>query len=1446
MPEIKQNFTRGKMNKDLDERLIPKGEYREAQNIHISESEGSDVGAIENVLSNKKLTSAFSGLGTNTSGEGYEVIGYCKDLANKRVVYFISNFSNTSFTDDIRHIDRALNVGTRDYVFNAGHDSAIILYDVENNTQNILVKGPWLNLSKNHLITGVAIVEDLLFWTDNLNQPRKINIQTALEEGPDYYDCEENISVAKYAPYKAIMLHDDSASSNSLPSVQSGIESDYMKERFIRFSYRYKYDDGEYSLIAPFTQAVFEPLNQGKITNNDRASDSDDERNETSNEPNVLTGKKEVYKKGIVDIMQNRINSVDLRIPLPNKDEFSLNNDTRIKTGNKTIGIVSTNCTGVTNGTYSINISGGAVVSLTVSGGTVTAVNFTSSGSGYYEGQNITISDSPFNSSNVTLTLRAQDIETIYDNPYNIKEIEILLKESDGISFKLIKSIKVDEISTSDIVVYTHKSTSDDVKHRRHAFKYTYKSSEPYQVLPESQVNRVFDQVPLMAKTLEVVGNRVVFGNYVENYDYPTDINNKKGINYRVKETIKGSIDQASAISPAAEPYFHGLKQFMHKTYKYHTLKQRRTYQVGIVFSDAFGRQSPVILSSNIDFDNPDTITILPEIQNYGTNTNAVWNTTHNSYGKSLSIEFQDNNLTNDDKFAASLPFGIVSQYQKRLAYNPHGWHSYRIVVKQQEQEYYNVYAPNTFDGWDNVEEKPNNSLTGGRSWLFLHGDNVNKVPRSLNDTDLNRDGTMGSNVRLYPKVVFDSRDGLVLGSVSNLSDLITAVSGITDGSYTIDITDTNVTTSGNGDGAQITVTISSGVVSSISVVKSGSGFKEGDTITIASSPFDSTNLVLTLQAANVYNSPGESRQNNSYHELAEVISLGTAFEQNLYISGDDNKSGTGGFSIYNFIYGKNKNPLVAEMQNMRAYTGNTSNNEARAYYLYAAVTNSTTLLLGNDQLGNATAAPTDFVDDDLNGWSVNMSKVPHNEEIKVIDTIGTAANKNEIVVSANQTFDKLGDKIIFSNYYEGLSVFETEPFVSKLDVYYETSTSGLVSDLLEEIVTDPNDSPTGLTIKQDTGYDFGTGQAAVSTSHPQYGSIAYLYENTEADDYIGDLDATKSVNAATKDLSFSIQKATRVGDQANITNSLAIEEVSGVYKVKVVGAFVYRGNNNDDIQLLVEVNDNVSGGVAFLSVTIQVTNSKPTISSLPASIDIQKDAGVDSDVIVSNNNFTNGGLVTGGFFNKYSDVDIDLSFPGTTLIDLITGQTINFEDYFVAEKTSVEGVYEVKTTEEWDVINATRFFEQSNADRTMTITATDSGGAVTSVSTIINEDAIIIVRGRVYEYTFSEVTKDNAESIILSSNTTSYLAWATTGTGSDPINPFSGLENYEEQGYLELSTGNKLYTKSDLSSFANAGKYITIKDFTTGAFNNYTVDVVEVSESGVVSVLDTFEVRRF
>ena len=55
MPELNRSFIKGKMNKDLDERLLPPNEYRDAMNISVSTSEDSDVGAIENILSNNFL-----------------------------------------------------------------------------------------------------------------------------------------------------------------------------------------------------------------------------------------------------------------------------------------------------------------------------------------------------------------------------------------------------------------------------------------------------------------------------------------------------------------------------------------------------------------------------------------------------------------------------------------------------------------------------------------------------------------------------------------------------------------------------------------------------------------------------------------------------------------------------------------------------------------------------------------------------------------------------------------------------------------------------------------------------------------------------------------------------------------------------------------------------------------------------------------------------------------------------------------------------------------------------------------------------------------------------------------------------------------------------------------------------------------------------------------------
>ena len=59
MAEFKRNFSAAKMNRDMDERLVPNGQYREAVNIEIATSEGSDVGTVQTLLGNTKRDTLY-------------------------------------------------------------------------------------------------------------------------------------------------------------------------------------------------------------------------------------------------------------------------------------------------------------------------------------------------------------------------------------------------------------------------------------------------------------------------------------------------------------------------------------------------------------------------------------------------------------------------------------------------------------------------------------------------------------------------------------------------------------------------------------------------------------------------------------------------------------------------------------------------------------------------------------------------------------------------------------------------------------------------------------------------------------------------------------------------------------------------------------------------------------------------------------------------------------------------------------------------------------------------------------------------------------------------------------------------------------------------------------------------------------------------------------------
>ena len=115
-----------------------------------------------------------------------------------------------------------------------------------------------------HLITGVNLLDDLLFWTDNYNQPRRINLSYLIESPQYYYNftdqyedfkyIEDRLSVATYAPYSAPTVRME---------YDSNISSNHILNEFSKFAYRFKFDNNEYSLISPFTQHCFHPGDGG-------------------------------------------------------------------------------------------------------------------------------------------------------------------------------------------------------------------------------------------------------------------------------------------------------------------------------------------------------------------------------------------------------------------------------------------------------------------------------------------------------------------------------------------------------------------------------------------------------------------------------------------------------------------------------------------------------------------------------------------------------------------------------------------------------------------------------------------------------------------------------------------------------------------------------------------------------------------------------------------------------------------------------------------------------------------------------------------------------------------------------------------------------------------------------------------------------------------------------
>ena len=772
MAEVKNNFIKSKMNKDLDRRLIPSGEYINAINAQISMSEGDGVGTLENMLGNELIATLVTPAIANLIS-----IGYYVDQINNFIYIFLTDNYTASYVEEGGGI---------------GENHFICRYNASNNTTTTLVKGAFLNFSTLNPIYGVNLLENLLFFTDNRNQPRKINVTNAAND-PTYYTTEDQISVAKYNPYNSIYLYEPSTES-SLPTnpyqstmkdvvskfmptggsavVQTGAtsatfvlkeglfpfypnkpagfttpvagqtvgkipatnpngpivmlavtvqnstgptnvtftssitlatddqliffpnpyydhtysgDSEFLEDKFVRFSYRFKFEDNEYSLIAPFTQSCFIPKQDGYfLTTGLTAFDND---------------QTQTAESSVVSFMENKVNSIGLQIPLP-----------------------------------------------------------------------------------VAQTSLFSDLK--------ITEIEILYKESDGLAIKAVDTIDVSTLASSDSFI-----------------EYLYVGKKPFKTLLEKETARVFDKVPVKSLAQEVSGNRVIYSNFQNRHtppaslDYNVSVGAKSEFDLRTgsglsaaplpsgSKTInlsapKGTIIIGSKVSFTGAPPNLLVQNVLSPTqisvdqnvtigsvgtaitftpasndqnttsreeYPSSSLKTNRSYQVGVVLSDKFGRTSDVILSNNnssVTLASGETFSGASLYSPYIAETDPLqafqWP------GNALKVLF--NSVIGPENPSGFYP-GIYNGTVTDPNYNPLGWYSYKIVVQQKEQEYYNVYAPGAIKGLVYNDGQGANTENQNTSRIVLINDNINKIPRDLSEVGP-QDKTFRSSVQLIGRVV--------------------------------------------------------------------------------------------------------------------------------------------------------------------------------------------------------------------------------------------------------------------------------------------------------------------------------------------------------------------------------------------------------------------------------------------------------------------------------------------------------------------------------------------------------------------------------------------------------------------------------------------------------------------------------------------------------------------
>ena len=113
-------------------------------NVQVSTSEQSNIGTVQNIMGNTRVDNLVDG--------DAKCVGSVSDEKNNVLYWFVNHVDYDAIIE-----------------YNDDGISTPIIVDRNKNV---------LKFDRGNAITGINVIDNLLFWTDNVNEPKKLNIKT--------------------------------------------------------------------------------------------------------------------------------------------------------------------------------------------------------------------------------------------------------------------------------------------------------------------------------------------------------------------------------------------------------------------------------------------------------------------------------------------------------------------------------------------------------------------------------------------------------------------------------------------------------------------------------------------------------------------------------------------------------------------------------------------------------------------------------------------------------------------------------------------------------------------------------------------------------------------------------------------------------------------------------------------------------------------------------------------------------------------------------------------------------------------------------------------------------------------------------------------------------------------------------------------------------------------